>query len=55
MNLIQTLDKEQMEKLSAGKTMPESSRYVRIASRTTAENEALVRALARVLGASVAR
>ena len=45
----------QQEKVPWGKTMPESSRYVRIASRTTAENEALVRALARVLGASVAR
>jgi histidinol-phosphate/aromatic aminotransferase/cobyric acid decarboxylase-like protein len=38
-----------------GKTMPDSSRYVRIASRTRSENEAVTRALARVVGAAVAR
>jgi len=37
------------------KTMPESSRYIRIASRTSEENEALIGALARVLGMVVAR
>ncbi|HEY5540190.1 MAG TPA: histidinol-phosphate transaminase, partial [Coriobacteriia bacterium] len=36
------------------KTMPESSRYIRIASRTSEENEALTTALARVLGMAVA-
>ena len=36
------------------KTMPESSRYIRIASRTSEENEALTAALARVLGMTVA-
>ena len=36
------------------KTMPESSRYIRIASRTSEENEALTAALARVLGMVVA-
>jgi histidinol-phosphate/aromatic aminotransferase/cobyric acid decarboxylase-like protein len=35
-----------------GKTMPESNRYVRIASRTTPENRALVAALKRVLAAA---
>ncbi|MDO9173188.1 MAG: aminotransferase class I/II-fold pyridoxal phosphate-dependent enzyme, partial [Actinomycetota bacterium] len=34
-----------------GKTMPEPERYIRIASRTPAENTALAAALARLLGA----
>ena len=37
------------------KTMPESSRYVRIASRTRRENRALVDALQRVIGPQEAR
>jgi histidinol-phosphate/aromatic aminotransferase/cobyric acid decarboxylase-like protein len=36
----------------AGKTMPEADRYVRIASRTEAENQALVEALRRIIGRS---
>ena len=33
----------------AGKTMPEADRYIRVASRTTEENQVLTRALARVV------
>ena len=33
----------------AGKTMPEADRYVRIASRTEAENQTMVEALADLL------
>ena len=36
----------------AGKTMPEADRYVRIASRTEAENQALIEALRRIIGRS---
>ena len=38
----------------AGKTMPEADRYVRIASRTEAENRVLVEALRRIIGRSQA-
>ncbi len=38
----------------SGKTMPDPSRYIRVASRTTNENEALTKALARVVGAGAA-
>ena len=38
-----------------GKTMPDPSRYIRVASRMTNENEALTKALARVVGAAAAR
>lgn len=37
-----------------GKTMPDPSRYIRVASRMTNENEALTKALARVVGAAAA-
>ena len=36
----------------AGKMMPEADRYVRIASRTEAENQALIEALRRIIGRS---
>jgi threonine-phosphate decarboxylase len=39
----------------ADKAMPESSRYVRIASRTGEENRALTAALVRILGAAATR
>lgn len=38
----------------SGKTMPDSSRYIRIASRSRDENEVLTKALARVVGAAAA-
>ena len=38
----------------ASKTMPEADRYVRIASRTEAENQALIEALRRIIGRSQA-
>jgi threonine-phosphate decarboxylase len=37
-----------------GKTMPDPSRYIRVASRMTNDNEALTKALARVVGAAAA-
>lgn len=39
----------------AGKTMPESDRYIRVACRTGAENQALAEALAELLGRGDAR
>jgi len=38
-----------------GKTMPDSSRYIRIASRTPAENATATAALTRILSTEVAR